>query len=171
MRLAVTAFAVVAFGLAAIPAAHAQGDAVEKGVFGAGIIVGEPTGISVKLYLDNDMAIDGAVGSAFIGGGFQVHADVLWHPWVLEDQDTFVLPAYWGVGLRALNHGRGDGADRDFHVGVRAVIGIVFDFKEIPIDVFAEVAGVGDFILGAEDEGHGGFGLDINAGLGARYYF
>lgn len=171
MRIVVaTALVLAALG-AGVPAAHAQSDGVEKGVFGAGIIVGEPTGVSVKLYLDNDMAIDGAVGSAFIGGGFQVHGDVLWHPWVLENRDTFVLPAYWGVGLRALNHGRGDGGDRDFHLGLRAVIGILFDFKEIPIDVFAEVAGVGDVILGSEDEDHGGVGLDINAGLGARYYF
>ena len=170
MRFAVSALVVALCCAAGAGTARAQADGVEKGVFGAGIIVGEPTGLSVKLYLDNDMAIDGAVGSAFIGGGLHVHGDVLWHPWVLENRDTFVLPAYWGVGLRALNHGGGDGGDSDFHVGLRAVVGIVFDFKEIPIDVFGEVAGVGDIILGSEDD-HGGVGLGINAGLGARYYF
>ena len=43
-----------------------------------------------------------AAGSAFIGGGLQLHADYVLHPWILQDRDSFVLPVYFGPG-RALH--------------------------------------------------------------------
>ena len=148
-------------------AARASGEPAEKGIFGAGLIVGEPTGVSVKYYLGNDTAIDGAIGAAFLGGGIQVHGDFLWHPFILERADGFVLPFYFGVGLRVLNHD-GDGADDDHvRIGARVPVGILFDFTEIPLDVFAEIAGVADY----RSRGDSTFGLDINGGAGVRYYF
>ncbi len=33
--------------------------------FGAGIILGEPTGVSLKYWLNDTMAIDGAIGASF----------------------------------------------------------------------------------------------------------
>lgn len=145
--------------------AHAQG--VEKGAFGLGIILGEPTGLAAKLYLSDDTAVAGAVGSAFIGGGVHLHADYLWHPWVLEETEHFVLPAYVGAGARVLDELPGNN-EHILHLGARGVGGMLFDFKEIPLDVFGEVAAVLDF---AFDEVRGGVGLNINIGLGARYYF
>ena len=108
---------VVALGVAVPAVAHAQPEGVEKGPFGVGIIVGEPTGISAKLYLDNDTAVAGAVGSAVVTGGLQAHADYLFHPWILTDEEAFVLPAYLGPGLRLLAADRGRGQDTDFHIG------------------------------------------------------
>ncbi|MCG8422730.1 MAG: hypothetical protein MJE77_32855 [Proteobacteria bacterium] len=141
----------------------------EKGAFGLGLILGEPTGISAKLYLDDSTAVDGAAGVAIIGGGLHVHGDYLWHPWVLEERDMFVLPAYVGVGGRLFQRDR-SGGDSDFHIGARAVGGMLFDFKELPLDVFVEIAGVVDYVFSdiAEDEG---IGLALNLGVGARYYF
>ena len=49
--------------------------------------------------------------------------------------------------------------------------GLLFDFKEIPLDVFVEVAGIAEFRFGSNDEAINGFGLALNGGLGARYYF
>jgi hypothetical protein len=152
------------------PSASAQADE-EKGAFGLGLIVGEPTGVSAKLYLSDDQAVDAAVGGAVIGRGIQVHADYLWHPWILENEDTFVLPAYVGPGLRLLQHDRGRGVEGDFHFGLRGVAGMLFDFRNIPLDVFVEVAGVVDYRSGGGDDTHAGAGLDINAGAGVRYYF
>ena len=54
-----------------------------------------------------------------------------------------------------------------FAFGVRAVGGILFDFKRIPLDAFVEVAGVLEYR--AHDGDH--FGIALNAGAGARYYF
>ena len=155
----------------ALRSSSAQEIGDEKGTFGIGIIVGEPTGIAAKLYLSQNTAIDGAVGSAIIGGGIHAHVDFLLHPWILEDRESFTMPAYVGLGGRFLSHNRGAGGDDDVHLGPRVVIGMLFDFKSIPLDVFVEVAGVGELRFGSDDDNHSGFGLSINAGAGARYYF
>lgn len=145
----------------------AQAQPVEKGALGVGIILGEPTGIAAKLYLADDTAIAGAAGFAFVEGGLHLHADFLWHPWVLDDTDVFVLPAYIGFGGRLLDEDRGGGVDV-FHLGARAVGGMLFEFKEVPIDAFVEIAAVLDYAFSDDD---GGVGVGLNAGIGARYYF
>jgi hypothetical protein len=159
----------VMIGLAVVEGA-AGAQAVEKGSLGVGIIIGEPTGVAAKLYLDDDNAIQAAAGGAFIGGGLQVHADYLWHPWILEERDSFTMPVYLGPGARFIYYDKPDSSDDFVGVGVRAVGGILFDFKEIPLDVFLEVAGVIEWQFGEADEDQG-VGFAINAGAGARYYF
>jgi hypothetical protein len=137
----------------------------DKGSFGIGLILGEPTGGAAKLYLSRDTAIAAAVGSAVIGGGLHVHADFLLHPWILESRDSFVMPIYLGGGVRVVDRDTGDG-DGTFHVGLRIVGGLLFDFTEIPLDVFAEIAAVPDYEFADNDS----VGIEINAGLGVRYY-
>jgi hypothetical protein len=137
----------------------------DKGTIGVGIVIGEPTGVCGRLYLKDDQAIQAAVGAAFIGGGFQVHADYAFHPFVLQSRETFVLATYIGPGLRVVQYGSGrDGGD--FAIGVRAVGGLLFDFKN-PLDAFFEVAGVFEYGFAEER----GFGAAFNAGAGVRYYF
>lgn len=160
--------AVLLFGVL-IGAGNAYGQAVEKGALGLGLIIGEPTGVSGKLYLSDDTALDAAVGAALVGGGIQIHGDFLWHPLVLEERDLFVLPAYIGAGGRVLDRNRSD-TESDIHLGVRGVGGMLFDFKPIPIDVFVELAVVLDYVI-SSDTNSEGFGFDINAGAGVRYYF
>lgn len=163
---------VVALALCAgVGAAPASADGVEKGAFGAGIIIGEPTGVCAKLYLADDQAVQAAIALSAVVGGFQVHADYVFHPIILEERDAFTLPAYVGPGVRLLQHGAGRDGDDDFRIGLRVVGGILFDFKELPMDVFAEVAGVAEYTFGSETEGVNGFGLALNGGIGARYYF
>lgn len=138
----------------------------EGGPFGLGIILGSPTGVSAKLYLNKKNAVDAAVGFSLLGGsGIHVHADYLWHPIMLTADDAFYLPLYVGIGGRVWEHNRKSNDD-DFHLGVRGVVGILFDFRSVPIDVFLEAALVVDVLV---DDDHGRIG--VNAGLGARYYF
>jgi hypothetical protein len=148
------------------PAPAAAEPPAEKGVLGAGLIIGEPTGVSAKYYLADDTAVDLAIGGAIVGRGIQVHGDYLWHPFILEQKESFALPFYFGVGGRILNHDGGGGDDDHVRLGVRAPVGILFDFTRVPLDVFAELAGVLDYRTKGDH-----FGLDINAGIGARYYF
>lgn len=137
----------------------------EGGPFGLGLILGSPTGFSGKLYLNRKNAIDFALGFAFLNRrGVAVHADYLWHPVMLATDEAFFMPLYFGVGARLLDHDRGNDDD-DFHLGARVPVGILFDFKTVPIDVFLEVALVIDII-----QDHGDV-IDLNAGVGARYYF
>jgi hypothetical protein len=138
----------------------------EKGTLGVGIILGEPTGITAKLYVKDDQAIQGAVGSAFIGGGLQLHADYVWHPYILQTRPSFVLPVYIGPGVRVIDYNNGRD-DSSFALGARLVGGLLFDFRAVPLDAFIEVAAVLEYEFGA---GHGA-GITFNAGAGVRYYF
>jgi hypothetical protein len=141
--------------------------------FGLGLMLGAPTGLSGKYYLGADTALDFGVG--FIGryrysNALHLHADFLWHPVVLASTPPFLLPLYFGVGGRLLQHDENRDRDYDYdngtHVGVRAPIGIAMDFNRVPLDVFFELALVLDLIV---DDGHGYFELD--GSVGVRYYF
>lgn len=153
---------------AAAATASAQGTGEEKGTFGIGLVIGEPTGICAKLYLKDDQAIQGAIGSAFVGGGIQAHADYVFHPWILEERESFTLPVYVGPGVRVIDYDKGRGGNSFLAVGVRVVGGLMFDFRNVPLDAFVEVAGVGEYGFSSAE---GGFGLALNAGAGVRYYF
>jgi len=143
--------------------AHADGR-VDKGAFGLGIVLGEPTGICGKLYVKDDQAIAVAAGGAFIKGGLQITGDYLFHPFILQERDSFVMPFYVGPGIRLIDYNGNSGY---FATGARVVVGMLFDFKEAPLDAFVEVAGV---IETGFTGGHG-LGAALNAGVGIRYYF
>ena len=129
---------------------------------GLGVMVGAPTGLSGKAWLDEVHAIDFAVGSFgyYVGQQYNelnVHADYLWHMFgVFGDRGSNAyshLPLYLGVG----------GVFNSPSVaGVRGVMGITYLFDQ-PFDAFFEIAPTLVLAPGV------GFGTD--AGLGARYYF
>ncbi len=147
----------------------AGGRSADKGTLGIGIVIGEPTGVSAKLYVEDDQAIQAAAGFAFIGNGLHLHADYVWHPAVLQARDSFVLLAYVGPGVRFIQYRDGARGDSPSHIaiGLRGVGGLLFDFTDNPLDAFVEVAGVLEY--GFDDEERGGIAL--NAAAGARYYF
>lgn len=138
----------------------------DKGTFGVGIIVGEPLGVTAKLYLTDDRAVQAAVGSAFIGGGLQFHGDYVFHPYILQSRDSFVLPFYVGPGVRLIDYSNGRDSNA-FALGVRGVAGLLFDFNAVPLDAFFEVAPVLEYKF---SDG-AGFQLSLNVGAGIRYYF
>lgn len=125
--------------------------------FGLGVILGEPTGISGKAWLNDRNAVDVGMAWSFRSKGFfHVHADYLWHfPDVIMSQEQFVL--YTGPGAR-LGVGRGSGL-----FGIRMVGGLAFWPRNAPVDIFIEVAPILDLAPATE--------LRANAGIGARYFF
>jgi hypothetical protein len=62
MRIGVAAVVLVLLA----SSAHADQRPVDKGTFGVGIVLGEPTGVCAKLYLKDDQALQVAVGFAFV---------------------------------------------------------------------------------------------------------
>lgn len=158
---------VIVAGVASTARADAGAAGEEKGNFGVGLVIGEPTGIAAKLYLADDQAVQGAIGFAFVGGGLAMHADYVWHPWILEERDSFTLPVYLGPGVRFIDYDKGRGGQSFVALGLRGVGGILFDFKDVPLDAFVEVALVGEYGFSSA----GGFGLSLEAGAGVRYYF
>ncbi len=134
-------------------------------------MIGVPTGLSGKYYLSEDTALDFALavyqdGRDYYDDAFHFHIDHLWHPVVLAAPDAFWMPLYFGVGARILDR-RGDRDFRDdLHLGVRAPLGILMDFNNVPLDIFFELALVVD-VISSDDRGYS----DINGSVGIRYYF
>ena len=127
---------------------------------GAGIILGEPTGGSVKYWLNRTMAVDGALGwSSHDHSQFYVHGDLLWHKFNVFPIKKGRLPLYFGVGglvrFRDEHH--------DNQVGIRVPVGVDYMFENSPVDVFAEVAPAIDVTPDARGE--------VTGGVGVRFWF
>jgi hypothetical protein len=125
--------------------------------FGIGVIVGEPTGFSIKQWLSTKTAFDAAIAWSFAReSSFHLHADYLMHSFD-EFNTTEAVPVYYGIGGRLKTSKGGDA-----RLGVRGVIGIGYLFREAPVDLFFEMAPILDVTPNTE--------LSINGGFGARYF-
>ncbi len=147
-----------------------QGSMAQERGFGLGVIIGEPTGISAKLWTSSVNAFDFGLGWSFGGdrigkyngyydGGRRVHfhMDYLWHSFsAIHSSERF--PLYYGFGGRM-----NSGAGYEGSVAVRGVFGIAWLPQNTPIDVFLEV------VPSLQLTSSTGFGFD--AGIGARYFF
>ncbi len=135
---------------------------------GIGLILGEPTGFSMKYWLDEEHAIDGAAAWSFWDGdGFQLHGDFLWHNFDLLDNPGGVdgkLPVYFGVGARLkFRDDEGQHHDEDETVfGIRAPAGISYLFDGKPFDLFAEIAPILDLAPDVE--------LNVSLAVGMHFY-
>ncbi len=152
----------------AVLAVH--GSVAQDHGFGLGVIIGEPTGISAKLWTSSVNAFDFGLGWSFGGDrigkheeyyeeGSRVHfhMDYLWHAFnAIHSSERF--PLYYGIGGR-INTGGG----YDASVAVRGVFGITWLPHNTPIDVFLEL------VPSLQLTPSTGFGID--AGIGARYFF
>jgi hypothetical protein len=127
--------------------------------FEIGAIFGEPTGLSLKYWLSDTMAVDGGLGWSFDDEtDVHVHSDVLWHNFEWLPVSEGSLAVYFGVGARAKFRD-----NRDDLFGIRFPIGLNYLFRDVPVSVFAEVAPVLD--LAPSTRGA------LTAGIGARYRF
>jgi hypothetical protein len=134
-----------------------QGSVAQERSFGLGVIIGEPTGISAKLWTSNYNAFDFGLGWWNGGNQTHFHIDYLWHSFdAIHASDRF--PLYYGIGGRI-----NSGAASDASVAVRGVFGIAWMPRSTPIDIFLEL--VPTFQITSST----GFGVD--AGIGARYFF
>ena len=119
-----------------------------------GIILGEPTGISMKFWQSGTTAIDAAVAWSFgRHESVHIHADYLWHENLQANRGTFYL--YYGLGARAIF------AD-DPKVGARIPIGLQYIIPDTRLTFFFEVAPILDLMPATK------FG--VNGGLGVRYF-
>lgn len=125
---------------------------------GLGLILGEPTGVSGKLWLSRTTAMDGAVAwSTTRDDELHLQGDFVWHDFELLDVDRGALPLYYGVGGRVRLH---RGSDR---LGVRFPIGLAYIFEGSRFDVFMEAAPTLDLAPRTD--------VEIGAGVGVRYFF
>lgn len=122
--------------------------------FGAGGILGNPTGASAKYWIDDIRAIDMGLGYS---GDFSLHVDYLWHGWkVFPQPKEGKLAGYLGLGVRLETKKKDE-------FGIRTVAGADYWLAHYPIEVFLEIVPVFRFTPGTSA------GLD--AAIGLRYYF
>ncbi len=157
----VAVFCVISMFSAAVAqddAAGASTSSFEHGNFGLGVIFGEPTGLSCKMWTTKNTGFDLGLAWSFSDNGhFHIHGDYLFHNLGIFGVSKGSLPVYIGIGGRI----RFD--DDDTRVGVRFPIGLEYFFDEWPLAVFGEVVPILD--LAPSTTG------DINGGLGIRFYF
>lgn len=144
-----------------LAAALYAGAADAGGDRGLGIVVGDPTGVSAKKWLDGQRAWVGAAGWDFSGDGFlYVHLDHLFHSSEVVRQmelepDRGRLLFYWGLGGRVL-------AGDDTRLGLRVPVGLDYVPASPSLEVFLEVAPLLELVPKTE--------FDVGAALGLRFF-
>jgi hypothetical protein len=131
-------------------------DAQDSGI-GLGIILGEPTGVSIKSWVGRRQAFDVAVAWSFEGeGAIHIHADYLFHNFRLfrVEKGDFVL--YYGFGVRVKT-------ESETQVGIRIPLGLSYLFEEDPIEVFFELGPIMNITPKTV--------FRMTTGVGIRYFF
>lgn len=127
-------------------------------IIGGGIVVGEPSGLTAKLwYTETGFALDTAVAWSFQDDpGLYLHANALYHLAIIETAGGRYLSPFLGAGA---SYRAGDTS----RVGLRLPLGLsILPFRAFPAEFFAELAP--------------GIGLipdtspSVGAGIGIRFY-
>ena len=125
--------------------------------WGIGVILGEPTGLSLKFWSSRTTAIDAAAAWSFKGEGkFHLHMDYLFHNYRVFKVKRGKLPLYFGIGGRVK-------FEEETRVGIRIPVGVCYLFRNQPLDVFFEIVPVLDITPETD--------FDINASVGIRFFF
>lgn len=140
---------------------------------GVGVALGNPTGVSAKMYLDGRRtAIEGVIGTESWGpgyGGLYLHSAFLWHPGTVVYDMDFEMAWHIGGGAFLSNFGRDPGnrfdnwSDSRLSTGLRGQVGLDLDMTVLPLQVYGDVAM--NFLLIPKPWP----GLHISAGV--RYFF
>ncbi len=118
-----------------------------------GVILGEPTGLSLKAWTSDNTAFDLAAAWSFGGSGsLHLHGDYLRHNWLNADAGSLAL--YYGLGARVKL------AD-DPRLGARIPIGLQYMIPDTRLSAFFEVAPLFDVVPETSFDVNGGIGLRI----------
>lgn len=129
----------------------------DKGAFGLGLIVGQPTGVTGAVDLSDHTALDGAIGFGFFNDrNFYAHLEFDYYFPTLAHGDALDLSLYIGVGGFFVAH-------KDAAIGARVPVGLSFDFTSAPIQIFLEAS----FLFGLVPDGY----FEPRGAVGFRYYF
>jgi hypothetical protein len=138
--------------------------AERRGDQGLGLMLGNPSGLSYKFWLDEKTAFDAAAG--INQDEFDVHATFLWHVFNWNDRiqpgslgaitERGDFPVYFGVGPRVL-------FEKNTEFGLRFPVGLSFLPRSSTWEFFTEIAPV---VRLTPDTG-----MDFDFAIGARYYF
>lgn len=133
----------------------------QSGDVAVGAMINNPTGLSIKGWVTDDIAVDGAMSFNLRDdfSSLYLHSDVLFHSNAVNEKfgvDGSNIDIYYGAGLRFIFN------DFDDTAGIRFPGGFSYRFEDTPLVTFFEIAPVIDFAPEA--------GLQFDGAVGARFY-
>ena len=130
----------------------------QKDDFGMGVILGNPTSLSLKYWTGNANAIDASIGYRYGStNDLYLNADFLFHLWAIH-KDEGLIRFYFGAGA-------GLGFISDLSFSVRIPVGAALFLSKIPLELFAEIVPTLQII------GVGNTRFRMEGYIGARWYF
>lgn len=118
-----------------------------------GVILGQPTGLSAKLWLSQTSAVDLAAAWNFLPvGSLYLQADYLYHIYHLFNVKKGKLPIYFGVGGSVA-------LQPTTTIGLRVPVGLEYLFPDAPLDLFVEVGFGISLYPATQFQGSGGVGI------------
>lgn len=132
----------------------------KSGNLGLGFCLGEPSGISLKYFLNKENAIDGVIAWDFSSQSFAFSADYLFHFNNLLIIENHYIPLHAGVGgFLSLS----SKIDTTLVLGVKFPFGVSYFIPRTAFEVYLEFAPGIDLYPATL--------FDPAGGLGLRYYF
>lgn len=138
--------------------------------FGFGIILGDPTGLSGKFWIDRENAVAFSVGNSYFGA-LRISGDYLWHFNAFKSK---VITMYAGPGA-VIGIGESGGwiykdkkdgywyrKSDEIGIGVRGIFGLNIIPKNTPLEFFVELGALVGIIPG--------FGSSVEGAVGVRFY-
>ncbi len=163
-------FILVVFSLIAFNNFEAQYKHPGKN-FGFGIIIGEPTGATIKYWFDNDNALAASIGASYFGSP-RIGVDYLWH---FDAFNSRIVNLYAGpggvIGFGTGNNGYwySDNKGRFYYrsssnagLAIRGVFGLNVVPQRTPLEFFLEFGTLVGLVPN--------FGSAIDLALGVRFY-
>ncbi len=139
----------------------------QRSATGFGIILGDPTGLTLKHWTSRDQAIAASLGGSYFGAP-RIGVDYLWH---FNAFRSNVVLLYADAGV-AVGFGKGVRwwGDRGYkyydrsetRLGVRGMFGVNVLPRGVPLEFFLELGP----LIGITP----GFGSAIDVALGMRFY-
>jgi hypothetical protein len=164
----VTLAAAVALGLLLVASGRADAHPWTHRNIGIGVVLGQPTGLTLDIRPTHwsSFEIDVGLGDFDEDESSYAHLTYQVRVFQLTHKAKLAVPFYLGVGAYAAD-GHGRDFDDDAVIGVRAPIGIAFEFRA-PVQIFLEVALMFDLVqigFDANDRTH------FRGAVGFRLYF
>lgn len=124
---------------------------------GFGLVLGDPSAISLKKFHNSTEAMQYTIGYSLAEQnlGISLGVDYLHHNYSTITALHGSIPLYVGAGAYL-------GMYKTLSAGVRVPLGVAYEFNELPLDVFLQAA-PGVALLPSP-------GLSLSFGLGARIY-
>jgi hypothetical protein len=171
----VLAAGLLLFALTLAPAA-ARAEAPAQNGFSLGLVLGDPTGATLRAGLGERQAIQAHFGfSPFPGDALAVMVDWTYDAWdFLRGNPSAALLFYFGFGGKvewflgdyyAYHFDHHDHSH--FGIGARGLVGLRVSFRRAPFDLFFELAPVGVIVVVPDTGAY----YDIDFAIGARYRF